>query len=47
MECALSAPTWCRRAEDDGALMWRDADIEARDFKSNALIARDVRDQIN
>jgi hypothetical protein len=22
-----------------GALMWRDADIEARDLKSNALIA--------
>jgi hypothetical protein len=25
--------------------MWRDADIEARDLKSNALIVRDVRDQ--
>jgi hypothetical protein len=25
--------------------MWRDADIEARDWKSNALIARDARDQ--
>jgi hypothetical protein len=25
--------------------MWRDADTEARDLKSNALIARDVRDQ--
>ena len=26
---------------------WRDADIEARDLKSNALIARDVRDRSN
>jgi hypothetical protein len=26
--------------------MWRDADTEARDLKSNALIARDVRDQL-
>jgi hypothetical protein len=25
--------------------MWRDADIEGRDLKSNALIAREVRDQ--
>jgi hypothetical protein len=25
--------------------MWRDADIEARDLESNALIARDMRDQ--
>jgi hypothetical protein len=25
--------------------MWRDADTEARDLKSNALIALDVRDQ--
>jgi hypothetical protein len=25
--------------------MWRDADTEARDLKSNALIARVVRDQ--
>ena len=25
--------------------MWRDADIEARHLKSNALVARDVRDQ--
>lgn len=23
--------------------MWRDADTEVRDFKSNAMIARDVR----
>jgi hypothetical protein len=27
--------------------MWRDADTGARDLKSNALIARDVRDQSN
>jgi len=27
--------------------MWRDADTEALDLKSNALIARDVRDQID
>ena len=25
--------------------MWRDADTETRDLKSNAVIARDVRDQ--
>jgi len=25
--------------------MWRAADTEARDLKSNAVIARDVRDQ--
>jgi hypothetical protein len=27
--------------------MWRDADTDARDLKSNALISRDVRDQID
>jgi hypothetical protein len=25
--------------------MWRDADTEARDLKSNTLIAREARDQ--
>jgi hypothetical protein len=25
--------------------MWRDAETETRDLKSNAMIARDVRDQ--
>ncbi len=38
VECARSAPTWGRRAHDDER-GWRDADTEARDLRSNALIA--------
>jgi hypothetical protein len=30
---------------DDEPWTWRDADIETRDLKSIALIARDVREQ--
>jgi hypothetical protein len=33
-----------RRDDERG---WRDADTGARDLKSNALIARDERDQID
>jgi hypothetical protein len=39
VECARSAPVCGRRAEDEERVMWRGADTEARDLKSNASIA--------